>query len=217
MMGDIMTNSAPLDPQQAFDLASREQNRITGRGGRDSATMIAIWGVVWTATCLAFWLAETGDAVTRGAANAVVLVGVEVAVVASVIIGARRGTGIRYGKGSGFAEGAFGFGSFLAYAGVYLVGLQLTASGVLTNPLVYFPVMFLLVEGILTIVSAAVWRSGVAIASGAVLIVIGVIGAAIPAPAHLLYFAIAGGGALFAGAAIATVRARSGRSTFSPA
>ncbi|NQX27189.1 hypothetical protein HQQ81_07460 [Microbacteriaceae bacterium VKM Ac-2854] len=49
------------------------------------------------------------------------------------------------------------------------------------------------------------------------LIVVAVIGAAIPAPTHLLYFAVAGGGALLAGAVLAAVRARSGRTTFSPA
>lgn len=212
-----MTNGVPLDPQRAYELASSERNRIVGRGGRDSATMIAIWGVVWTTACLAFWLAESGEAVTMGAANVVVLVGVGAAVAISVVIGARRSAGIRYGKGSGFAEGAYGLGSFLAYLGVYLVGLLLTANGVLTNPLVFYPVLFLVVEGVLTIVSAAIWRSGIAIASGVLLIAIGVVGAAIPAPAHLLYFAIAGGAALFAGAAIAAVRARSGRATFSPA
>ncbi|NQX27190.1 hypothetical protein HQQ81_07465 [Microbacteriaceae bacterium VKM Ac-2854] len=157
-----MTNGVPLDPQRAYELASGERNRIVGRGGRDSA----IWAVVWTAACVAFWLAETGEALTRGAANAVLLAGVGVAVAISVVIGARRSAGIRYGKGSGFAEGAFGFGSFLAYLGVYLVGLLLTSSGVLTSPLVFYPVLFLMVEGVLTIVSAAVWRSGIAIASG---------------------------------------------------
>lgn len=212
-----MTNEAPLDPEQAFALASGEQARVAGRGGRDSATMIAIWGAVWTAACLAFWLAQSGTVITTGAANTVLLGGVALAIAISIAIGARRSAGMRYGKGSGFAEGAAGLGSLLAYLGVYLVGLLLTARGALTEPLVYYPVMFLLVEGVLTILSAAVHRSGIALASGVVLIVIAVVGAAIPAPKHLLYFAVVGGAALFAGAAIAAVRARSGRATFSPA
>jgi hypothetical protein len=220
--GTIMMNDddAPLEPAEMLSLAEHQQEAVTSASAAFVSWITLAWGLAWTVGFTALFLidgARPAFALPLPLAVTVFAVLLVAAIAASAVLGTRANNGVRGSAERSFTGTVYGLTWSVSMFALYLVWVGLRSQGVIdeAGSNVYLPVAFILMTGILYLVSAAIWRAVPALVLGLWLIVVAAAGAFIPYPWHYLFFAVAGGGAflVFTGVTLLWMRRlRAGRS-----
>lgn len=193
-------NDTPLDPAGMLGLVKQQQDTVASASAGFVSWITLVWGLAWTLGFAALFLidgARPGFALPLPVAVAIFVVGIVAAIVASAVLGTRANNGVKASPERAFTATVYGLTWSVSMFALYLVWVGLRTQGVIdeAGSNIYLPVAFILMTGILYVVSAAIWQAVPALVLGFWLIVVAVAGAFIPYPWHYLFFAVAGGGA----------------------
>lgn len=193
-------NDTPLDPAGMLGFVQRQQDAVAGAATAFVSWITLAWGIAWTVGFSALFLidgARPGFALPLPVAVAVFAGLVLAAIAASAVLGIRANHGVKASPERTFTGTVYGLTWSISMFALYLVWVGLQAQGVIdeagTN--IYMPTAYILMTGILYIVTAAIWQAVPALVLGLWLVVVAVVGAFVPYPWHYLFFAVAGGGA----------------------
>lgn len=194
-----------LDPAAALALIGRQQEVMGKQTARDIPWILLAWGVAWSVGFGMLWLidgAKPGFSIPLPVAAitfAVLTIG---AIVASAVIGARAGRGIRTSPAAAFTGTVYGITGSVGFFALFAFGTALVYNGMpadLQN--IYYPVGSALLVGIMYLMAAAIWRTKSLIILGGWIILVALVAPFLGYPNHYLVFAIAGGGGFLISAA----------------
>ena len=183
---------------EALDIIERAQSRAGRLLHPDVAMFYAIWGVVWFALGTVGWLDAHGAFGPGGAvAGTFSLVVSLVGVVASVVVGVRRGRGVRSGAATRSRM-------YAASWVISFLGLTLLLMGVpMATPtvVVIYPGAYVFLAGALYLAGGALWQDPPQYVLGTWTIGVAVASVLAGYPANNLVMALGGGGGLLVTAA----------------
>jgi hypothetical protein len=193
-----------MEPMDALDLLQKQQLSVENQKRGFVPVISASWGIAWLLGFLAMWLidgAKPGFSLPVPIAVGVFVILFVAASVASGVLGARSGRGIRNPAGT-FSGTVYGLSWAGAMAAATVLGVALEAAG-LSDRLSYlfFPSVYALVAGVLYLGAAALWHAIPTLVVGAWLLFVAAAAPFLGYPGNLLAFSIGGGGA-FLGLAI---------------
>ncbi|GEL16502.1 hypothetical protein [Pseudonocardia asaccharolytica] len=191
----------PPSAADALAIIEREQARTSSKVMPNIALFYALWGAIWLATGVLFFLLDPATA--SWATAAVVAVGV----VTSAVLGARPGRGV---TGASTRQGLFyglGWAISLSAVGVFVAGMA--ALGVPgTAMAVLSPALLALVVGALYLLTGATWSSIPDFALGAWVMVVAVASVFAGLPGNSLVLGLGVGGGLLVVAGLRLTRGR---------
>jgi hypothetical protein len=200
-----MTNNA-TDPATMYALIEDQQRDIAARQAAIVPPMTLTWGLAWLTGFLALWLV---DGLSPAFALPVpIAIGLFVAanaagVAISAILGVRSNRGYRPSRKDTFTGIVYGNTWPVGIVAILLMGWGLSIQGMSGEIAGHFyPASVVVFAGIMYITAGAVWQATPCVVVGAVIVAAGVASTFIPAPGHLLFLAIAAGGAFLVLAAV---------------
>jgi len=203
------TEDAALEPAAMLRLAERQQDDIQRRMAAGVPSILATWGTTWFLGFLAFWLVDglapafALDGRVAIAVLAVLWIG---AIVVSIVQSMRINRGLQGTSANAWTGIVYGISWMLMIvivAGVY-IGLSVNGLDQSLGEL-YFPVAISAGVGLLYVIGGGIWRAGLMIGMGLVIIAGALAAPFFGAPGHFLVLAISGG-ATFAVGALLTRR-----------
>jgi hypothetical protein len=189
----------PLDPAAMLELMQAQQRSVTAQMGSFVGAITATWGLAWLFGFGALWLIDglrPSFGIPLVVAAWIFGLLVAIAIVISIVLGVRNTHGIRSTPSSAFTGAVYGSTWSVSMVALYVFGVGLISNGMspaLAN--IYFPSAFVLMTGVLFMVSGAIWHAIPALISGIWLVIVAVVAPFFSSPGHLLFLAIAGGGA----------------------
>lgn len=206
-------DDVPLDPASMLALVQDQQQDVQRRMTRLVPWIMFSWAVAWGVGFGMLWLidgARPQVAVPVEIAATVFAVLIVFAGVASGVLGARSGRGIRSSKAAAFTGTVYGITWSVGFIALFVLGSALSYNGMPPELLnIYYPAVSLIFVGIMYILAGAIWHAVPAIAMGGGIVLIAAIGPFFGYPTHYLVYAIAGGGMFIAGTVVTAVYSRS--------
>ena len=192
----------PLDPAAMLELVQAQQRSATTQMGSFVGVITATWGIAWLVGFLLLWLIDGAEPafslpVPIAATGFGILVAI--AIVISIVLGIRNTRGVKNSPASAFTGAVYGSTWSVSMIALYVLGAGLIVNGM--PPAVasiYFPSAYVLMTGVLFMVSGAIWHAVPALVSGVWLVVVAVVAPFFQYPNHYLFLALAGGGAFIA-------------------
>ena len=191
-----------LDPASMLDLLQAQQRSTTTQMGSFVGMITATWGLAWLLGFGALWLIDgmrPAFAIPVAVAAWAFGLLIAIAIVISIVLGVRNTRGVRGTPASTFTGAVYGSTWSVSMIALYVFGVGLIANGM--SPAlasVYFPSAYVLMTGVLFMVSGAIWHAVPALVSGIWLVVVAVVAPFFAYPGHYLFLAVAGGGAFLA-------------------
>lgn len=210
-----MSEDDALSPAEMLDLAARQQRRVGAQRGAEVPLLLMGWGIAWAAGFLSLF-AEASSRERSGPPSIGVVIAVAAlfvgAVALSGFVGARAGRGTRGTRAAAVTGIVYGNLWWVGIAAIALVGLGLRSAGLPAGLLwVLYPVLFTVYCGVMFVAGGLLWPAPPMIALGGWMLLVGVSGAFVAAPGHLLFLGVAGGGGLVAVAGWAWIWVRRSR------
>ena len=189
----------PLDPAAMLELMQAQQRSVTTQMGSFVGVITATWGIAWFAGFLLLWLIDGAKPAFSlplpvAAWGFGILIAIAIAI--SIVLGVRNTRGVRSTPASAFTGAVYGSTWSVSMIALYVFGAGLIVNGM--PPAVasiYFPSAFVLMTGVLFMVSGAIWHAIPALISGIWLVIVAVVAPFFHYPNHYLFLSIAGGGA----------------------
>ncbi|MEJ8278766.1 hypothetical protein [Pseudonocardia spirodelae] len=181
----------PSSPAEALAIVEREQ----ARHAPDLAPFFVLWGLAWVAIGLAWFGSGSGlwSAAVAGIVTAVAVAG---GMVVSAVLGSRIDRGVSGPSRTAGARLGVGWVVAMAATGAVAVGVvRLTEPGSAVVAAL-FPTLFVLVVGVIYMMTGALWRSRPDFGLGIALQVVAVATVFTPLPWNNLVMAVGGGGSL---------------------
>ncbi|MET1052938.1 MAG: hypothetical protein ABWX65_09895 [Mycetocola sp.] len=201
-----------LDPAAMLELMHAQQRSVTTQMGSFVSVITATWGIAWLVGFLLLWLiegAEPAFAIPIPVAATGFGILVAVAIVISIVFGVRNTRGVKSSPASAFTGAVYGSTWSVSMIALYVLGAGLVVNGMPPEvATIYFPSAYVLMTGVLFMVSGAIWHAVPALISGIWLVVVAVVAPFFQYPTHYLVLALAGGGAFIALAIGAEIHAR---------
>ncbi|MBG6239219.1 hypothetical protein IWX78_002198 [Mycetocola sp. CAN_C7] len=199
---NIPEGDEPLDPAAMLDLLQVQQRSVTTQMGSFVGVITATWGVAWLVGFLLLWLidgARPGFALPLPIAAWGFGILIAIAIVISIVLGVRNSRGVKSSPASVFTGAVYGSTWSVSMIALYVFGAGLLVNGMPPSVAsIYFPSAFVLMTGVLFMVSGAIWHAIPALVSGIWLVVVAVVAPFFQYPNHYLFLALAGGGAFIA-------------------
>ena len=209
---EVPEGEEALDPAAMLTLMQAQQRSVTSQMGTFVGVITATWGLAWLLGFGALWLID-GMQPSFGIPLAVAawIFGglIAVAILVSIVLGVRNTAGVRSSPASAFTGAVYGSTWSVSMIALYIFGAGLIANGM--SPAlatIYFPSAFVLMTGVLFMISGAIWHAVPALICGIWLVVVAVIAPFFGYPNHYLFLSLAGGGAFLALALGAEVYSR---------
>lgn len=197
---------APLDLDQMLALVEEQRRAVAATHLRPLVPLYSIWALAWFVGYLMLWSGfDGGNPWFRintpiAAWTFAILIGASV--LASIVISARIGRGVR--GVSSFQGSVYGWG----WGGLFIsLGALGTAISMQADPAIsalYFPSAYAIMAGAMYLFGAAVWRDQGQLILGIVLLAAGAIAPFLGTPTN--YLVMAGAGLTFGVMAVLTVR-----------
>ena len=204
---------SPLDPAGMLALVQNQQQDVQRRMARFVPWILLSWAVAWGGGFGMLWLidgARPEISVPVEVAAPVFAVLMVIAGVASGVLGARSGRGIRTSKAAAFTGTVYGVTWSVGFVALFVLGSALSYNGMPQELLnIYYPAVSLIFVGIMYLLAGAIWHAVPAVAMGGCIVLIAAIGPFFGYPTHYLVYAIAGGAIFLAGTVVAAVYSRS--------
>ena len=215
-MTDLTTahdEDSPLDPAGMLALVQNQQQDVQRRMARFVPWILLSWAVAWGGGFGMLWLidgARPEISVPVEVAAPVFAVLMVIAGVASGVLGARSGRGIRTSKAAAFTGTVYGVTWSVGFVALFVLGSALSYNGMPQELLnIYYPAVSIIFVGIMYLLAGAIWHAVPAVAMGGCIVLIAAIGPFFGYPTHYLVYAIAGGAIFLAGTVVAAVYSRS--------
>ena len=200
--GERPEDDEALDPAAMLELLQAQQRSVTTQMGSFVGVITATWGIAWLCGFGTLWLIDglrPAFSVPVGVATGVFGGLIVVAIVISIVLGIRNTSGVRSTPASAFTGAVYGSTWSVSMIALYVLGAGLIENGMSPSlATIYFPSAFVLMTGVLFMVSGAIWHAVPALISGVWLILVAVIAPFFGYPNHYLFLALAGGGAFIA-------------------
>lgn len=203
-------DEAPVVPADGLAIIDAQRAVVRQKAEVDDRLILLTWGVAWLVGYLALYLTAKESGSPAVWAFAVFAGLLAAAVVATIVHTVRRTAGL---AGPGSTSGAmFGLSWSIGFTGLALIMVGLMRAGIsdVVASLLWNALPCLLV-GVLYLAGGALWRSGILYGLGAWIVLVGGGATIAGLPAMYLVMAVAGGGGLLVGAALAHLRRNSGR------
>ena len=204
---------SPLDPAGMLALVQNQQQDVQRRMARFVPWILLSWAVAWGGGFGMLWLidgARPEISVPVEVAAPVFAVLMVIAGVASGVLGARSGRGIRTSKAAAFTGTVYGVTWSVGFVALFVLGSALSYNGMPQELLnIYYPAVSIIFVGIMYLLAGAIWHAVPAVAMGGCIVLIAAIGPFFGYPTHYLVYAIAGGAIFLAGTVVAAVYSRS--------
>ena len=196
---EVPEGEETLDPAAMLTLMQAQQRSVTSQMGRFVGVITATWGAAWLVGFGALWLID-GMQPSFGIPLAVAAwifgVLIAAAILVSIVLGVRNTAGVRSSPASAFTGAVYGSTWSVSMIALYVLGAGLIANGMSPElATIYFPSAFVLMTGILFMISGAIWHAVPALICGVWLVVVAVIAPFFGYPNHYLFLSLAGGGA----------------------
>lgn len=215
-MTDLTTahdEDSPLDPAGMLALVQNQQQDVQRRMARFVPWILLSWAVAWGGGFGMLWLidgARPEISVPVEVAAPVFAVLMVIAGVASGVLGARSGRGIRTSKAAAFTGTVYGVTWSVGFVALFVLGSALSYNGMPQELLnIYYPAVSLIFVGIMYLLAGAIWHAVPAVVMGGCIVLIAAIGPFFGYPTHYLVYAIAGGAIFLAGTVVTAVYSRS--------
>ncbi|MBC7724882.1 MAG: hypothetical protein H7146_09050 [Burkholderiaceae bacterium] len=203
------TDPEPADPAAMMAILRDQQQRVDRALLAPVPWLLFVWGVAWLVGYLLLWSAwPAGNPwfqipVLAAGAGFGVLMAASIAT--SAVMGMRINRGVT--GVSDFAGTVYGLSWSVCGFAFFALGSGLAANGASPELLsIYFPSAFGLMAGTLYLAGAALWRDRGQLVLGIVMLAVSSVAPFAGQPGNNLVMALAGGGALLAGAAAMWVR-----------
>lgn len=214
-MTDLTTahdEDSPLDPAGMLALVQNQQQDVQRRMARFVPWILLSWAVAWGGGFGMLWLidgARPEISVPVEVAAPVFAVLMVIAGVASGVLGARSGRGIRTSKAAAFTGTVYGVTWSVGFVALFVLGSALSYNGMPQELLnIYYPAVSLIFVGIMYLLAGAIWHAVPAVVMGGCIVLIAAIGPFFGYPTHYLVYAIAGGAIFLAGTVVTAVYSR---------
>ncbi|PJJ72827.1 hypothetical protein CLV46_2404 [Diaminobutyricimonas aerilata] len=208
-------DDAPLDPAAMLALIQTQQSEMERRMAAATPWIVAAWGIAWVVGFGALFLidgARPGFAIPLPVAVGTFIALMIAAVIASAVLGARMGRGVKQTKEANFNGAVFGVTGSASFFAMYVFAVGLTRNGMDPDLLnIFFPTSSALIVGIFYALAGGFWRIVPMIWMGAWIALVGLVAPFFGYPHHYLFFALAGGGGFLVGGIVAAALLRSGR------
>lgn len=186
-----------LDPAAMLALLETQQRSVTNQFGSFVWIITGVWGVAWFFGFLAMWLVEGLKPVFSlplPVASVILGVLLAIAITISVIFGVRNSRGVKESRRSAFTSAVYGCTWSLAMMGLSVLGMAMISQGMPADiTALYFTSAYVLMTGVLFMVSAAIWHAVPALVVGIWLVIVAAVAPLFGTPNHYLFLAIAGG------------------------
>lgn len=208
-------DDAPLDPAAMLALIQTQQSDMERRMAAATPWIVAAWGLAWLVGFGALFLidgARPGFAIPLPVAVGTFIALMIAAVIASALLGARMGRGVKQTKEANFSGAVFGITGAASFFAMYVFAIGLTRNGMdpaLMN--IFFPTSSALIVGLFYSLAGGFWRIVPMIWMGGWIALVGLVAPFFGYPNHYLFFALAGGGGFLIGAIVAAALLRTGR------
>lgn len=203
---------SPLDPAGMLALVQNQQQDVQRRMARFVPWILLSWAVAWGGGFGMLWLidgARPEISVPVEVAAPVFAVLMVIAGVASGVLGARSGRGIRTSKAAAFTGTVYGVTWSVGFVALFVLGSALSYNGMPQELLnIYYPAVSLIFVGIMYLLAGAIWHAVPAVVMGGCIVLIAAIGPFFGYPTHYLVYAIAGGAIFLAGTVVTAVYSR---------
>ena len=183
-------------------LVNDQRRSVEGQLTSFVPAIVLSWGIAWFLGFSTLWLIDgpaPAFSLPTPLAIAIFATLIGVAVVVSVVLGARSGRGIRENTGDSFQGVVYGISWFIGAVVIVVFAQGLAANGMtleLAN--VYFPVAFVLFTGLMYVLAGAMWHTVAMLVLGIWTITVGLAAPFLGYPNHYLVLAVGGGAGLFA-------------------
>ncbi len=208
-------DDTPLDPAAMLALIQSQQSDMERRMAAATPWIVAAWGVAWLVGFGALFLidgARPAFSVPLSLAVGVFIALMVGAVVASAVLGARMGRGVKQPREATFSGAVFGVAGSLSFFGMYVFAVGLVRNGMdpdLMN--IFFPTASALIVALFYTLAGGFWRIVPMIFMGGWIGLVGLVAPFFGYPDHYLFFSLAGGGGFLIGGIVAAVLLRTGR------
>lgn len=194
---DDRDGDAPLSPQEMLELLENQRRSVEGQVAGFVPWILLVWGVAWFVGFIALWLVDglqPAFSLPVPIAATVFAVLIGIGVIASAVLGARSGRGMRGNTADAFQGIVYGFAWMIGGVSVFAFGQGLFYNGMDSAlAAIYYPVAYVLLAGLMYVVSGAMWRAVPSLILGIWTIIVGIIAPFFGYPSHYLFLAIAGG------------------------
>jgi hypothetical protein len=197
---DARSDDDALDPAAMMSLLTRQQQSVHYQQAAFVWVIELAWGIAWGLGFLVLWLIDgvrPGFSIPMPVAAVVFAVLIAAAIAVSIVLGVRSSKGVRASATNSFQGAVYGATWSVSMIAIWLFALGLQFNG-LSGDLVaiFYPVAYVMMTGILFLVSAALYRAKLMIYLGVWIVLIAVAAPFFGYPDHYLFLSIAGGGSL---------------------
>ncbi|SEB96032.1 hypothetical protein SAMN04489806_2234 [Paramicrobacterium humi] len=197
-----MTNSPhdddeALDPAAMLALANAQQRSVASQINSFAWIITGVWGIAWLVGFGAIWLIDglaPAFALPAGVAWPTLGVCLAVAVATSIVLGIRSTRGVKSSPSSAFTGAVYGSTWSISMVGIWILGSSMIAQGMSAEiAAFYFTSAFVLMTGVMMLVSAAIWQTRPSLYVGIWLVVIAAVAPLFGVPGNYLFLALSGG------------------------
>ena len=169
-------DDSALDPAEMLALLENQQRSVANQFGSFVTLIIAAWGVVWLIGFGALWAIDGlkpafSLPTPLGASILATLIAIAIAI--SIIASVRSNRGVRPSKAAAFTGAVYGSAWSISMTGLWVLGVAMIANGLPPEFAgYYFSAGYVLMTGVLFIVSAAIWQAVPALIAGVWLVIV---------------------------------------------